>query len=142
MKLKVLNWLLIIDILTVLLILAIILIPSSIVRIVIGLPFLLFFPGYALVSALFPPKGADFADVGGIAEDNPDMPPQKNEEKGDRWDRTDSPQLRYEHRCDGFDWPGSELHALGNQIITGFAFDIRFHHYFISRSFDQAEEVA
>ncbi len=82
MKLKVLNWLLIIDILTVLLILAIILIPSSIVRIVIGLPFLLFFPGYALVSALFPPKGADFADVGGIAEDNPDMPPQKNEKKG------------------------------------------------------------
>ena len=53
MKIKTLNGLLIIIILTILLILAINFIPSSIVRIIVGLPFLLFFPGYTLVMALF-----------------------------------------------------------------------------------------
>jgi uncharacterized membrane protein len=49
-----LNGLLIIDILAVLLVIVIILVPSSTARIVLGLPFLLFFPGYTLVVALFP----------------------------------------------------------------------------------------
>ena len=43
-------------VLTALLTICIILIPSNIPRIVIGLPFILFFPGYALVAALFPRK--------------------------------------------------------------------------------------
>jgi uncharacterized membrane protein len=61
LKIRILNGLLIIDILTVLLILAITFIPSSPVRIVLGLPFLLFFPGYVLVEALFVRrKGAEF----------------------------------------------------------------------------------
>lgn len=53
MKIKVLNWLLLIDLLTLLLVLVVYLIPSVPVRIVLGLPFLLFFPGYTLVEALF-----------------------------------------------------------------------------------------
>jgi uncharacterized membrane protein len=36
--------------------------PSNVLRIIIGLPFVLFFPGYALVAALFPKKG----DLGSI----------------------------------------------------------------------------
>jgi uncharacterized membrane protein len=56
LKIKLLNSLLIIDILTVLLILSILLIPSTPARIALGLPFLLFFPGYTLVMALFPVK--------------------------------------------------------------------------------------
>jgi uncharacterized membrane protein len=39
---------------TALLILVIVLLPSNAARIVLGLPFLLFFPGYILVAALFP----------------------------------------------------------------------------------------
>jgi uncharacterized membrane protein len=42
--------------LTALLTICIIFIPSDIPRVIIGLPFLLFFPGYALVAALFPRK--------------------------------------------------------------------------------------
>ena len=59
------NGLLIINILTIILILAIIFIPSSIVRIILGLPFLSFFPGYTLVAALFISK----EEMGG------DLPP-------------------------------------------------------------------
>jgi uncharacterized membrane protein len=51
--------LLIIDILSVLLILSIIFIPATIARVVLGLPFLLFFPGYVLVAALFPNSEMD-----------------------------------------------------------------------------------
>ncbi|MFP4000834.1 MAG: DUF1616 domain-containing protein [Thermoplasmata archaeon] len=39
---------------TTLLLLAILLIPNSLFRTVLGLPFLLFFPGYVLISTLFP----------------------------------------------------------------------------------------
>jgi uncharacterized membrane protein len=47
---------------TALLILIIVLLPSNAARIVLGLPFLLFFPGYTLVAALFPRR----TDLDGI----------------------------------------------------------------------------
>jgi uncharacterized membrane protein len=51
------NELLIINILTILLIVIITFLELSILRIILGLPFVLFFPGYVLVAALFPRKG-------------------------------------------------------------------------------------
>jgi uncharacterized membrane protein len=48
------SLLLVIDIITVLLVLATTFTDLSFIRIILGLPFLLFFPGYVLVSALFP----------------------------------------------------------------------------------------
>ncbi|MDD5702092.1 MAG: DUF1616 domain-containing protein [Dehalococcoidales bacterium] len=39
---------------TIILIVSIILFPDSIIRIILSIPFLLFFPGYALISTLFP----------------------------------------------------------------------------------------
>jgi uncharacterized membrane protein len=53
LKIKIINGLFIIDIITIFLILAIVFIPSSIARIILGLPFLLFFPGYSLIAVLF-----------------------------------------------------------------------------------------
>ena len=50
------NELLLISILVILLIIVITLFQSSVLRIVLGLPFLLFFPGYSLISALFPKR--------------------------------------------------------------------------------------
>jgi len=47
---------------TALLILLVVLLPSNAARIVLGLPFLLFFPGYILVAALFPRR----TDLDGI----------------------------------------------------------------------------
>ena len=58
MKLRIINGILIVDMLTILLALAIYYYPSNIIRIVLGLPFILFFPGYVLVSALFVKNGA------------------------------------------------------------------------------------
>jgi len=52
--------------LTVLLILAIYLLPDSILRTVIGLPFLLFFPGYLAIAALFPAR-EDLDDIERVA---------------------------------------------------------------------------
>jgi uncharacterized membrane protein len=63
MKIKLLHNLLIVDILVVLLILAILLVPDSWLRIVLGLPFLLFFPGYALIEALFVRRKHDIDSV-------------------------------------------------------------------------------
>lgn len=54
---------LIIIVLAVLLIIIIPLFPSNVLRIIIGLPFVLLFPGYALMAALFPKRGG----VSGIA---------------------------------------------------------------------------
>lgn len=55
-RFKMENDLLLINVLGVLLVLAIVLVPESFVRAVIGVPFLLFFPGYALICVLFPRK--------------------------------------------------------------------------------------
>ena len=51
-----------IGILTVLLAVVIAFSPSTVARIILGLPFLLFFPGYTLMVALFPKKGS----LGGV----------------------------------------------------------------------------
>jgi uncharacterized membrane protein len=56
------NDLILIIILTALLALVILLLPDSVLRVILGLPFLLFFPGYTLIAALFPRK----SDLDGI----------------------------------------------------------------------------
>ncbi len=53
-RLKIRNELIPLNLLVILLIVAIIFFPSNTLRIILGLPFVLFFPGYALVTALFP----------------------------------------------------------------------------------------
>ncbi len=53
MRIRIGKELILLNLLVVLLIAAIILTPSNILRIILGLPFLLFFPGYTLVAALF-----------------------------------------------------------------------------------------
>jgi uncharacterized membrane protein len=66
MKVKPAHQLLILDILVVFLILIIVFFPSTILRIIIGIPFVLFFPGYVLMLALFPAKQA-ISDVERLA---------------------------------------------------------------------------
>jgi len=51
-----------IGVVTILLIVAIVFFPSTTARIILGLPFLLFFPGYVLIAALFPKRGS----LGGV----------------------------------------------------------------------------
>jgi len=62
LRIKIGNGLLLLNLLSWLLIVAIIFLPSDVVRIILGTPFVFFFPGYALVAALFPKKEG----VGGI----------------------------------------------------------------------------
>ena len=62
MKAKLDKDLWLIGILTVLLAVVIAFFPSTPARIILGLPFLLFFPGYTLMAALFPKKGS----LGGV----------------------------------------------------------------------------
>ena len=62
MRIKSENELAAINILSILLIIIITFLPSNPLRIVLGLPFILFFPGYTLIAALFPRK----ADLGSI----------------------------------------------------------------------------
>jgi uncharacterized membrane protein len=57
MKLKIFNDILTIDIVSLLLTISILFIPSTAVRVALGLPFLLFFPGYTLLAVIFVKKG-------------------------------------------------------------------------------------
>ena len=56
MAIRVKNELIPLNLLVIALVAIIILFPSNILRIILGLPFLLFFPGYTLVAALFTKK--------------------------------------------------------------------------------------
>jgi uncharacterized membrane protein len=62
MKAKLDQDLWLIGILTILLVVVIAFFPTTTARIILGLPFLLFFPGYTLIAALFPKKGS----LGGV----------------------------------------------------------------------------
>ena len=53
MMIRIKNELIPLNLLVIILIATIILFPSNVLRIILGLPFLLFFPGYTLVAALF-----------------------------------------------------------------------------------------
>ena len=56
MKSRFANDLFIINILSVLLILIIVFLPDSVLRVILGLPFVMLFPGYSCIAALFPKK--------------------------------------------------------------------------------------
>ena len=58
MRIRLQNELLLLNILAVLLIIIITFFPSNVLRIILGLPLVLFFPGHTLTSALFPRRGA------------------------------------------------------------------------------------
>ena len=58
MRVKLVNDLLFLDVLAVLLLIVVILFPSNALRVVLGLPFVLFLPGYALLAVLSPRRHA------------------------------------------------------------------------------------
>ena len=53
MTIRVKDELIPLNLLVIVLVAVIILFPSNVLRIILGLPFLLFFPGYTLIAALF-----------------------------------------------------------------------------------------
>lgn len=56
MRIKTSHLLLVLDLLTLILILTVTLLPGNVINIILGLPFVLFFPGYCLLSALLTRK--------------------------------------------------------------------------------------
>ncbi len=62
MKIRIGSGLLLLNLFSVLLTVAIFLFPSNVLRIILGFPFVLFFPGYALLTALYPRR----ATISGI----------------------------------------------------------------------------
>lgn len=58
LKVKIRNELLLLNLLNIALLIIVILLPGSWLRVILGFPFILFFPGYSAVSALFPSKDA------------------------------------------------------------------------------------
>ena len=58
MRIRLQSELLLINILAILLIIIITFFPDNVLRIILGLPFMVFFPGYTLVAALFPNRNA------------------------------------------------------------------------------------
>jgi len=56
LRIRIRNGLLPLNLLTIILVLVIFFLPSGVVQIVLGTPFVLFFPGYALMAALFPKR--------------------------------------------------------------------------------------
>ena len=57
MKIKIRNELIPLNLLVLVLVAAIVLFPSTGLRIALGVPLLVFFPGYTLMAALFPQRG-------------------------------------------------------------------------------------
>ena len=55
---KIKDELLLLNLLNVILIVIVVFLPSSLIRVILGMPFILFFPGYATISALYPTKDA------------------------------------------------------------------------------------
>ena len=68
MRIKTNNELILINLIVLILVITILLLPTNPIRIILGIPFLLFLPGYAMVAALFPRKqGLDGIQRAGLS---------------------------------------------------------------------------